>query len=73
MSHLTTSLVAAFAASLLLGPASAQSSNTMKPTAMEKMMPPDKVKKMRDCEKQAKEEKIKMEDRSKFVLDCMGK
>jgi hypothetical protein len=35
MSHLTTSLVAAFAASLLLDPASAQSSNTMKPTAMD--------------------------------------
>ena len=29
----------------------------MKPTAVEKMMPPDKVKKMRDCEKQAKDQK----------------
>src|SRR5262249_45380062 len=50
---------------------SAQTTDRMKATAMEKMMPADKVAKMRDCEKQAAEHKIKIEDRSRFVNECV--
>ncbi len=54
---------------LACGAAAAQSS--MKPTAPQKMMPPGEAEKMRDCEKQAADQNIKMDERSKFVMDCM--
>lgn len=43
----------------------------MKATATEKMMPADKAVKMRECEKRAAEQKIKMEGRSRFVDGCV--
>ena len=52
--------------------ASAQGPDRMKATAPEKMMPSDKAQKMRDCEKRAKQQKIKMEDRSRFVNECIA-
>ena len=51
------------------GAATAQSS--MKPSAPQKMMSPAEAQKMRDCEKQAADQNIKMDERSKFVMDCM--
>jgi hypothetical protein len=39
--------------------------------AMEKMMPTDKKAKMRECEKRAVEQKIKMQDRFRFVDECV--
>jgi hypothetical protein len=50
---------------------SAQGTGRMKATAMEKMMPADKAVKMRECEKRVAEQKIKMEDRSRFVDECV--
>lgn len=50
---------------------SALATDRMKATAMEKMMPADKAAKMRECEKRAAEQKIKMEDRSRFVNECV--
>lgn len=44
----------------------------MKATAPERMMPSDKAPKMRECEKQAEQQKIKMEDRSRFVNECVA-
>ena len=44
----------------------------MKATAPEKMMPSDKAQKMRECEKRADQQKIKMEDRSRFVNECVA-
>ena len=44
----------------------------MKGTAPEKMMPSDKAHKMRECEKRAEQQKIKMEDRSRFVDECVA-
>jgi hypothetical protein len=52
--------------------ASAQVSGAMKATAPEKMMPSDKAQKMRECEKRADQQKIKMEDRSHFVNECVA-
>jgi hypothetical protein len=60
-------LVAAFFAYT----ASAQVPGPMKATAPEKMMPRDKAQKMRECEKRADQQKIKMEDRSRFVNECV--
>ncbi len=54
---------------LLGAPAYAQTS--MKPTAPQKMTSPEEARKMRDCEKQAADRNIKMDERSKFVMDCM--
>ena len=51
--------------------ASAQTSGSMKATAPEKMMPPEKAQKMRECAKRAKQQKIKMEDHARFVNKCM--
>jgi hypothetical protein len=59
----------AMALSLLGAGAYAQSS--MKPSAPQKMTSPDEARKMRDCEKQAADRDIKMDERSKFVMDCM--
>jgi hypothetical protein len=52
--------------------ASAQMSGPMKATAPEKMMPPEKAQKMRECDKRAKQQKIKMEDHARFVNKCMA-
>jgi len=43
----------------------------MKATAAEKMMPADRASKMRECEKLTAQQKIKMEDRSRFVDQCV--
>ena len=58
---------------MLASSASAQVSAPKKATAMEKMMPSAQVPKMRDCQKQAKLQKVQTEDRSKFIKDCMSK
>jgi hypothetical protein len=43
----------------------------MKATAPEKMMPVDKALKLRECEKRMEQQKIKMEDRSRFLDECV--
>ena len=62
-------LLTAVALSLVCAAASAQSS--MKPSAPQKMMSPAEAQKMHDCEKQAADQNIKMDERAKFVMDCM--
>ena len=52
--------------------ASAQVPGPMKATAPEKMLPRDKAQKMRECEKRADQQKIKIEDRSRFVNECVA-
>ena len=52
--------------------ASAQVPGPMKATAPEKMMPSDKAQKMRECYKRADQQKIKVEDRSRFVNECVA-
>ena len=49
----------------------AQTSAPMKATASDKMLSSDQATKMRACEKRAMREKIKMEDRTSFVANCM--
>jgi hypothetical protein len=44
----------------------------MKATAPEKMMPSEKAQIMRECGKRAEQQKIKMEDRSRFVNECVA-
>ncbi len=61
-------LLTAVTASLVCGAVLAQ---PMKPSAPQKMMSPDEAKKMRACEKHAADQNIKMDERSKFVMDCM--
>jgi hypothetical protein len=51
--------------------ASAQPTDRMKATAPEKMMRAGEASKMRECEERAKQQKIKMEDRARFVSDCV--
>jgi len=53
-------------------PASAQVPAPMKATAPEKMMPSDKVQKIRECLKRAEQQNIKTEDRSRFVNECVA-
>jgi len=43
----------------------------MKPTAPQKMTSPELAQKMRDCEQQAAQNNIKMDERAKYVMDCM--
>lgn len=53
-------------------PAAAQRSVAMKATAPEKMSPPGESAAMRDCDKQAMRQHVKMEDRARFVKDCVA-
>jgi hypothetical protein len=65
-----------FFATLTLGvflaqSATAQLADRARATAPEKMMPSEKAAKLRECEKRMAEQKIKMEDRSRFVNECV--
>ena len=53
--------------------AGADAQSAMKPTAPQKMMSPEEAKKVQTCEKQAVDQNIKMDERAKFVMDCMTK
>lgn len=65
-------LIALLTAAIVgLGVAAAAAAQTMKPSAPLKMMSPAEAKKMHACEKQAADQNIKMDERSKFVMDCM--
>ncbi|MGA9034884.1 MAG: hypothetical protein WB505_04675 [Pseudolabrys sp.] len=52
--------------------ASAQLPRPMKATAPEKMMPHEKAQKMRECTRQAEQQKIEMKDRARFINECVG-
>jgi ABC-type transporter MlaC component len=54
----------------LLG-AIASAQSAMKPTAPQKMMSSEEAKKMQTCEKQTADQNVKMDERAKFVMDCM--
>jgi hypothetical protein len=56
---------------LSLAGASAYAQSPMKPSAPDKMNSPEEAQKMRDCEKQAAANNIKMDERAKYVMDCM--
>ena len=64
-----TTFVLAFALSVSAGVALAQSD--MKPTAPAKMMPPDEKARLETCQQKAAQQNIKMDERAKFVMDCM--
>jgi hypothetical protein len=72
--HHSTAFLATLtlAAVLVAHAASAQGLDRMKATAPEKMMPSDKAQKMRECEKRAKQQGIKTDDRSRFVNECVA-
>ena len=53
--------------------ASAQTPGRMKASAPEKMMPAEKAQKMRECERRAEQQKIKMEERARFVNECIAR
>ncbi len=44
---------------------------TMKPTAPAKMMSERDQQRMKDCEARAEAQSVAMNQRSKFVMDCM--
>jgi hypothetical protein len=61
---------------LLSAPTEAQKSDAakaMKATAPMKMTPPGAGEAMRECDKMAMDQHIKMEDRARFVNDCVAK
>ncbi len=64
-------LVMAMTVCLVCGSANAQSS--MKPSAPDKMTSPEEAQKMRGCEKQAAANNVAMNERAKYVMDCMTK
>ena len=61
----------ALAVTLSLLGAVADAQTAMKPSAPQKMTSPEEARKMRDCERQAAQNNIKMDERSKYVMDCM--
>ena len=74
MPRLMTGFAALLASVLpVAGVAAAQNDGTMKATAPEKMAPPGQSEAMRECDKMAMDQHIKMEDRARFVQDCIAK
>jgi len=58
-----------FLAMVLAGAAAAQPG--MKATAPQKMMPPDEKQRLDECNKMAAERNIKMDERARFLMECM--
>lgn len=54
---------------LLAGGAAAQPG--MKATAPEKMMPPAEKQRLEECQKMAAQKNVQMDERAKFLMDCM--
>jgi len=69
--RVTVSPAAFIFALFLVHAASAQVIDQMKATAADKMMPADRASKMRECEMQMRQQRIKMHDRSRFVDQCV--
>jgi hypothetical protein len=57
----------------LSGAAWAQGGGAMKSSAPEMMTPPGESDAMRECDKLAMDQHIKMEDRTRFVKECIAK
>jgi len=53
--------------------AAAIAQTPMRPTAPQKMASPEEKQKLQDCQKQAADQNIAMDQRAKFVMDCMTK
>jgi len=68
MSRLVALLMA-----VMVGLGAALAQTPMKPSAPQKMMSPEEAQKMHACEKQAADQNIKMDERAKFVMDCLTK
>jgi len=49
----------------------ALAASDMIPTAPQKMMPPAEKTRMEACQKKAADQYVKMDERAKFVMDCM--
>ena len=72
MRRATAFFAALTLAMLLAHTSSAQVTDRMKATAPEKMMRVDRARKMRECQQRAERQKIKMENRSRFVDECVA-
>lgn len=66
---MTRAIALLTAAPLGLSAAAAQSS--MQPTAPQKMMSPAEAKKRNACEQRAADQQVKMDERAKFIMNCM--
>ena len=64
---ITLLTAATFAAAVFA--AAAQTS--MKPSAPQKMTSPAEAQKLRDCEKRAAADNVRMEERAKYLMDCL--
>lgn len=67
----TPAIISALAAALIIFTGAAGAQTPMKPTAPQKMMSPGEAKKMAACKKLAAERNVAMNERSRFVMDCM--
>jgi hypothetical protein len=57
--------------SLLLAADAASAQADMKASAPKKMTSPDQKRRMQACQEKAAQQKIAMDQRAKFVMDCM--
>jgi hypothetical protein len=74
MPRLNMGFAALLAGGFLVASAvAAEQQAPMTATAPEKMMPRGAGEKMRECDKEAVRQNIKMEDHARFVKDCVDK
>lgn len=68
MARLTAFL---FVLAVGLNASAAFAQSDMKPSAPAKMMPPAEKARLEACQQKAAQQNIKMDDRAKFIMDCM--
>jgi hypothetical protein len=66
-------IVLAIVLNLGLAAGAAAAQDDMKATAAKKMTSPEQARKMRECQRRAAQQNVVMDQRSKFVMDCMTK
>ncbi|MGB7260328.1 MAG: hypothetical protein WBD48_19830 [Pseudolabrys sp.] len=66
-------IVLAIVLNLGLAAGAAAAQDDMKATAAKKMTSPEQARRMRECQRRAAQQNVVMDQRSKFVMDCMTK
>jgi hypothetical protein len=66
-------IVLAIVLNLGLAAGAAAAHDDMQATAAKKMTSPEQARRMRECQRRAAQQNVVMDQRSKFVMDCMTK
>jgi hypothetical protein len=66
-----TAIASAIVFGAILCAGAAGANDAMNPTAPTRMMPPDEKARLDACRQKAAQQNIKMDERARFIMDCM--